>query len=142
MSWVSMLNGSGYSCRKCGATFDFEEQVLRPGELVARCRRCGTIQPNPFPTTSAVLAPRESETPVGDRIKSLAEQPAPLIQDPICMTSTEAAEFVGVADRTIREWRTNGKLTVIENESGHLVFSKSTLDMLRASRRKHSVPST
>lgn len=56
------------------------------------------------------------------------------VTDPIRMTITEAAKFVGVTDRTIREWRLNGKLTVAENESGHLVFSKSTLQMLRDSR--------
>jgi excisionase family DNA binding protein len=50
------------------------------------------------------------------------------------MTITEAAKFVGVTDRTIREWRANGKLAVVEDENGHLVFSKSTLEMLRDSR--------
>jgi excisionase family DNA binding protein len=56
------------------------------------------------------------------------------IPDPIRMTITEAAKFVGVTDRTIREWRANGKLAVVEDENGHLVFSKSTLEMLRDSR--------
>ena len=63
-----------------------------------------------------------------------AAESASAIPDPIKMTITEAAKFVGVTDRTIREWRTNGKLTVIEDETGHLVFSKSILEMLRKSR--------
>ncbi len=55
-------------------------------------------------------------------------------EDAIRMTPTEAATFVGVTDRTIRVWRANGKLKVVQNKDGHLVFSKSTLQMLRDSR--------
>jgi excisionase family DNA binding protein len=48
----------------------------------------------------------------------------------------EAAAYVGVTDRTLREWRNNGKLLVLEDGNGHLTFSKSTLEILKQSRRK------
>jgi excisionase family DNA binding protein len=66
------------------------------------------------------------------RAKRESEAEAPT--DPIQMTITEAAKYVGVSDRTIRDWRANGKLKVHQDDHGHLVFSKSTLEMLRASR--------
>jgi len=67
--------------------------------------------------------------------RSVREDPLPdLGSDPIRLTITEAAKFVGVSDRTIREWRRNGKLTVVMDEDGHLVFSKSELQMLRDAR--------
>jgi excisionase family DNA binding protein len=56
------------------------------------------------------------------------------ISDPIRLTIAEAAKYLRVSDRTVREWRTNGKLAVAKDENGLLLFSKSTLDILRASR--------
>lgn len=56
------------------------------------------------------------------------------INDPICLSITEAAKYVGVTDRTIRQWRTDGKLTVIEDSLGRLTFSKSSLEILRIAR--------
>jgi len=57
------------------------------------------------------------------------------ICDPIRLTITEAAKYIGVSDRTIREWRSNGKLTVIEDKDGQLIFSKSSLEILRQAKR-------
>jgi hypothetical protein len=62
--------------------------------------------------------------------------PAPLsdegaINDPIRLTITEAAKYISVTDRTARDWRANGKLTVIEDDNGQLIFSKSVLGILR-----------
>jgi excisionase family DNA binding protein len=66
---------------------------------------------------------------------SVRQDPLPdLASDPIKLTITQAAKFVGVSDRTIREWRRNGKLNVVMDEDGHLVFSKSELQMLRDAR--------
>lgn len=53
------------------------------------------------------------------------------LHDQIRLSVANAAQVVGVSDRTIREWRHNGKLVVKEHESGHLVFSKSALEILR-----------
>jgi excisionase family DNA binding protein len=55
--------------------------------------------------------------------------------DAIKMTIAEVARYVGVRDRTIREWRENGKIRVVEDKHGHLIFSKSSLQILRESRR-------
>jgi excisionase family DNA binding protein len=66
--------------------------------------------------------------------------PAPIscdgsIDDPICLSVTEAARYIGVTDRTVREWRTNGKLAVVEDDNGQLLFSKSSLEILRQARQ-------
>ncbi len=57
------------------------------------------------------------------------------ISDPVRLTITEAANYVGVTDRTIREWRSNGKLTVVEDKNGQLIFSKSSLEILRLAKQ-------
>jgi len=57
------------------------------------------------------------------------------ITDPIRLSITEAAKFIGVTDRTVREWRGNGKLTVLEDHNGQLIFSKSSLEILRQARQ-------
>ncbi len=59
----------------------------------------------------------------------------PGIDDPIRLSVAEAAKYVNVSDRTIREWRSNGKVTVIEEPPGQLCFSKSELEILRQARR-------
>jgi len=63
-----------------------------------------------------------------------APEVGPKVNDPICLTITEAAKYVGVSDRTIRQWRTDGKLVVLEDEHGQLIFSKSSLEILRIAR--------
>jgi hypothetical protein len=87
---------------------------------------CAALREATYPARPRVKGSQESGREPGDTI--------PSIPDPIRMSIAEAAKFVGVSDRTIREWRSNGKLLVIEDEKGHLVFSKSTLEMLRDSR--------
>jgi excisionase family DNA binding protein len=57
------------------------------------------------------------------------------INDPIRLSVTEAAKYIGVSDRTVREWRGNGKLTVVEADNGQLIFSKSSLEILRQARQ-------
>lgn len=72
-----------------------------------------------------------------EKLKSLTGWTPPQPEqdvDSIRMTITEAAKFVGVTDRTIREWRANGKLQIREDANGYLLFSKSTLQILRDSR--------
>lgn len=59
----------------------------------------------------------------------------PGIDDPIRLSVADVAKVVGVSDRTIREWRANGKITVFEEPSGQLCFSKSELEIFRQSRR-------
>ncbi|HZZ77934.1 MAG TPA: helix-turn-helix domain-containing protein [Gemmataceae bacterium] len=56
------------------------------------------------------------------------------ISDPICLTVTEAARYIGVSDRTIREWRQSGKLPSEETGDGKILFSKSTLEFFKATR--------
>ena len=51
--------------------------------------------------------------------------------DLICLSIVQVANFVGVSDRTIREWRKGGKLTVREGNRGQLLFSKSELEIRR-----------
>ena len=55
--------------------------------------------------------------------------------DQIRLSITEAANLVRVSDRTIREWRANCKLTVLQSDTGQLVFSKSELELLRQARK-------
>jgi hypothetical protein len=97
------------------------------------------------PEATGTLIPEDANkaseefTSATNRVRQIAiprddEHNQAAIPDPIQLTITEAARFVGVSDRTIREWRTNGKLLVVEDKDGHLVFSKSTLEILRASR--------
>ena len=112
MSWVSMLNGSGYSCRKCGATFDFEEQVLHPGGPVARCRRCGTIQPNPFPTTSVL----SGHTPPVDIIHLVEDKLAP---PPVQPARTEMTKARGTEVRREAEILRETAQTASENAAAH-----------------------
>lgn len=58
----------------------------------------------------------------------------PAISDPIRLTVTEVAKYIGVSTRTISQWRTDGKLFAVEDENGQLTFSKSSLDILRIAR--------
>jgi hypothetical protein len=55
--------------------------------------------------------------------------------DPICLTTAEVAKYIGVSDRTVREWRKNGKLVVVEDDKCRLYFSKSSLEVLRQARQ-------
>jgi HEAT repeats len=48
MSWFLRLNGVSFPCRRCGSSGQFQEAFLHPGGLVAQCKKCGTIQENPF----------------------------------------------------------------------------------------------
>ena len=65
----------------------------------------------------------------------------PPITDPIQLTRAEAAKLVGVTTRTIYDWGKNGKLPCFKVGNG-LVFSKSTLEILRDSRRGRPVVAT
>jgi len=66
---------------------------------------------------------------------TVPEREAGAIADPVQLSVTEAAKYIGVTDRTIREWRRNGKLVAVEDANGQLLFSKSTLEILRAARQ-------
>ena len=55
------------------------------------------------------------------------------ITDPIRCTITQAANYVGVSDRTIRNWREDRKLRIEEDERG-CVFSRWELDFFKAAQ--------
>lgn len=63
-----------------------------------------------------------------------ANKKCPPILDPICLSVVEAAKYLGVTDRTVRDWRKNGKLVVREDENGQWYFSKSDLQIMRSAR--------
>jgi excisionase family DNA binding protein len=85
---------------------------------------------SPEGATDTAVAPVDDETGLISR----THKSPPAIDDPIRLTITEVARYVGVSDRTIREWRDNGKLPAIQDGDGNLLFSKSTLNVLRDSR--------
>jgi excisionase family DNA binding protein len=78
----------------------------------------------------------EEEATFAARARLTAEIiPVIPIQDQIRLTTAQVAAIIGVSDRTVYEWRKNGRLTSYEDKNGHLVFSKSTLELLRGLRK-------